>query len=167
MKVKFPTDQFRPALGSCCCLMDGLLTMLKKPQNCPISDFFDLTPKYFLVFLHYTDLEPPSTGPVSPSTNQYRSILTQYHQLSTCTNLYCCCLGITDSCTVYPGSCYLNNCVTAAGSKKAGQVHQRLVPPLAWCRGGQKGGQHEGERDNKWGEPSKLLDIILGESCCD
>ena len=43
-KVKFPTDQFRPALGSCCRL---IVTMLKKPQNCPISDFFDLYPNTF------------------------------------------------------------------------------------------------------------------------
>ena len=33
-------------------------------------------------------------------------LLTQYHQVPTSTNLYCCCLGITDSCTVYPWSCY-------------------------------------------------------------
>ena len=64
MKVKFPTDQFRLALGSCHCLMD--CHHAQKPQNCPISDFFDLTPKYFLVFLHYTDLVPPSTDPVPP-----------------------------------------------------------------------------------------------------
>ena len=44
IKVKFPTDQFRPALGSCCRL---IVTMLKKPQNCPISDFFDLYPNTF------------------------------------------------------------------------------------------------------------------------
>ena len=88
MKVKFSTDQLRPALGSCGRLVDGLLTMLKKPRNRPISDFFDLTPKYFLVFLHYTDLVPPSTDPVPPSTNQYRPILTQYHHGSTITALY-------------------------------------------------------------------------------
>ena len=73
-KVKFSTDQFRPALGSGCCSM--IVTMLEKPQNCPISDFFDLTLKYFLLLLHYTDLVPPSTDPVPPSTNQYRPILT-------------------------------------------------------------------------------------------
>ena len=84
MKVKFSTDQFRPALGSGCCL---IVTMLKKPQNCPISDFFDLTPKYFLP-QPYTDLVPPSTDPVPPSTNQYRRILTQYHHGSTITALY-------------------------------------------------------------------------------
>ena len=32
-------------------------------------------------------------------------ILTQYHQVATSTKLYCFCLGTTDSCTVYPGSC--------------------------------------------------------------
>ena len=45
IKVKFPTDQFRPALGSRGCRR--WLTMLKKPQNCPISDFFDLYPNTF------------------------------------------------------------------------------------------------------------------------
>ena len=58
---------------------------------------------------------PPFTNPVPllltrdlvPSyINQYLSILTQYHQVSTSTNLYCCCLGITDFCTVYPGCCF-------------------------------------------------------------
>ena len=49
---------------------------------------------------------PPSTDPVPSYINQYRFILTQYHQVSTSTNLYCFCLGTTDSCTVYPGSCY-------------------------------------------------------------
>ena len=70
IKVKFSTDQFRPALGSGCWLIDwSIVTMLKKPQNCPISDFFDLTPKYFLPLLPFTDLVPPSTDPVPPSTN--------------------------------------------------------------------------------------------------
>ena len=50
---------------------------------------------------------PPSTDPVPPSTNQYHSILTRYHQVSTNTNLYIFCFGITDSCTVYPGSCFI------------------------------------------------------------
>ena len=49
---------------------------------------------------------PPSTDPVPSYINQYRFILTQYHQVSTSTNLYCFCLGTTDSCTVYPGSCW-------------------------------------------------------------
>ena len=69
-------------------LFGGLLTMLKKTQNCPISDFFDLTPKYFLPLLPYTDLVPPSTDPVPPSTNQYRLQLTQYHHVSTIIALY-------------------------------------------------------------------------------
>ena len=34
-----------------------------------------------------------------------RFILTQYHQVWSSTNLYCCCLRIRDFCTVYPGSC--------------------------------------------------------------
>ena len=70
-------------------LFDWLIvTMLKKPQNCPISDFFDLTPIYFLSLLHYTDPVPPSSDPVPPSTKQYRPILTQYHHGSTITALY-------------------------------------------------------------------------------
>ena len=79
IKVKFSTDQFRPALGSGCCF--SIVTMLKKPQNCPISDFFNLTPKYFLPLLSYTDLVPPSTDPVPPSTKQYRPLLTNCHPL--------------------------------------------------------------------------------------
>ena len=43
--------------------------MLKQPQNCPISDFFNLTPEYFLPLLPYHDLVLPSTDPVPPSTN--------------------------------------------------------------------------------------------------
>ena len=49
---------------------------------------------------------PTYTDPVPSYINQYCLLLTQYHQLSTSTNLYCCWLGITDSCTVYPGSCF-------------------------------------------------------------
>ena len=85
----------------------------QKPENCPISDFFDLTPKYFLPLLPYTDLAPPSTDPVPTSTNQYRPkltimyeplppstdpvtssanrnrlLLTQYHHISTSTTPY-------------------------------------------------------------------------------
>ena len=48
---------------------------------------------------------PTYTDPVPSYINQYCLLLTQYHQVSTSTNLYCCWLGITDSCTVYPGSC--------------------------------------------------------------
>ena len=84
-KVKFSTDQFRPAPGSGCCL---IVTLLKKPQNCLISYFFDLTPIYFLSLLHYTDPVPPSSDPVPPNTKQYRPILTQYHHGSTITALY-------------------------------------------------------------------------------
>ena len=51
---------------------------------------------------------------VPPSTNQYCPILTQYHQVSTSTNLYCFCLGTTDSCTVYPGSCFLRFSVSVS-----------------------------------------------------
>ena len=60
----------------------------QKPENCPSSDLFNLTSKYFLPLLPYTDLVPPSTDPVPPSTNQYCPILTQYHHGSTITALY-------------------------------------------------------------------------------
>ena len=46
IKVKFFIDQVRPALGS----VGWLSPCSKKPQNCPISDFFNLTPKYFLPY---------------------------------------------------------------------------------------------------------------------
>ena len=90
IKVKFSSDKVRRALGSCGCSSINwlIVTMLKKPENGPISDLFNLTPKYFLPLLPYTDLVPPSTDPVPPSTNQYRPILTQYHHGSTITALY-------------------------------------------------------------------------------
>ena len=76
MKVKFPTGQVRRALGSYGCLFVRHHAQIL--EYCPISDLFNLTPKYFLPLLPYTDLVPPSTDPVQPSTNQYRPILTQY-----------------------------------------------------------------------------------------
>ena len=60
----------------------------KKPENGLSSDLFNLTPKYFLPLLPYSDLVPPSTDPVPPSANQYRPILTNYHYVSTITALY-------------------------------------------------------------------------------
>ena len=71
----------------------------------PVSTTFywPITTKYQLL--------PPSTDPVPSYINQYHSILTQYHQVSTNTNLYCCCLGITDFCIVYPGSCFTGSCI--------------------------------------------------------
>ena len=86
MKVKFPTDQFRPALGSCCCSVD--CHHAQKTSKLPYFRLFGPIPKYFLPLLPYTDLVPPSTDPVPPSTNQYRRILTQYHHGSTITALY-------------------------------------------------------------------------------
>ena len=89
-------------------LFDGLLTMLKKPQNCPISDFFDLYPNTFcpycliqtwyrLLLTQYHQVPtstaiywpcttkcqavPAHTDLVLPSTSQYRCILTKYHQV--------------------------------------------------------------------------------------
>ena len=78
------------ALGSGGCLFVLFVCLIdchhaQKPENCPISDLFNLTPKYFLPLLHYTDLVPPFTDPVPPSTNQYRPTLTQYHRVSTIT----------------------------------------------------------------------------------
>ena len=86
IKVKFPTDQFRPALGSCCCSVD--CHHAQKTSKLPYFRLFRPIPKYFLPLLPYTDLVPPSTDPVPPSTNQYRRILTQYHHGSTITALY-------------------------------------------------------------------------------
>ena len=71
VKVKFSTDQFRPALGSGGC---SIVTMLKKPQNCPISDFFDLYPNTFC--------------PYCLIQTWYRLLLTQYHQVPTSTTIY-------------------------------------------------------------------------------
>ena len=85
IKVKFPTDQFRPALGSCCRL---IVNHAQKTSKLPYFRLFRPIPKYFLPLLPYTDLVPPSTDPVPPSTNQYRRILTQYHHGSTITALY-------------------------------------------------------------------------------
>ena len=68
------------ALGSGGCLFVDC-HHAQKPENCPISDLFNLTPKYVLALLPFTDLVPPSTDPVPPSTNQYRPKLTQYHHV--------------------------------------------------------------------------------------
>ena len=68
--------------------VDCRLWPCSKTSKLPFSDFFDLTPKYFLPLLPYTDLVPPSTDPVPPSTNQYRPKLTQCHHVSTITALY-------------------------------------------------------------------------------
>ena len=87
-----------------------VVTMLKKPQNCPISDFFILTPKYFLPYcliltwnrlLLYHQVPnstwpstityqpvPPYTDPLPPRTNQDRPILTHFHQVPTNTAPY-------------------------------------------------------------------------------
>ena len=48
-------------------------------------------------------LQPPSTDPVPSYINQYHSIMTQYHQVSIRTNLYCCCLGLQTSAQFTPG----------------------------------------------------------------
>ena len=98
--------------------------------------------EYFLPLLPYTDLVPPSTDPVPPSTIQYHSILTQYHQVSTSTNLYCCCLGITDSCTVYPWSCFDCCCAQKKSSHldasmavdaKMSFLHRAFFVLMLWC----------------------------------
>ena len=101
-------DQVRPALGS----VGWLSPCPKKPQNCPISDFFILTPKYFLPYcliltwnrllltqyhqvpnstwpstITYQPV-PPYTDPLPPRTNQDRPILTHFHQVPTNTAPY-------------------------------------------------------------------------------
>ena len=101
--------------------------MLKKPQNCSISDFFNLTPKYFLPVR--TALNWPSSAfywpsttkywPVPPSIKQYRPILTQYPQepttstalywTSTTKCIYHNFILLLDFCTVYPRSSFLKS----------------------------------------------------------
>ena len=68
------------ALGSGSCSL-FVCHHAQKPESCPISDLFNLIPKYFLPL-------PPSTDPVPPSTNQYRPILTQCHLGPTSTAFY-------------------------------------------------------------------------------
>ena len=46
---------------------------------------------------------PPSTDPAPSYIDQYHPVLTQYYDVSTSIDWECC-LGITDFCTVYPGS---------------------------------------------------------------
>ena len=66
--------------------LHSVVTMLKKTQSCPISDFFNMTSKYFLPLLPYTDLVPPSTDPVPPSTNHYRPSTTKYQPVTPSTD---------------------------------------------------------------------------------
>ena len=73
MKVKFPTDQFRLALGSCHCLMD--CHHAQKTSKLPYFRLFQPDPQILSTLMPYTDLEPPSTDPVPPSTNYYRPLL--------------------------------------------------------------------------------------------
>ena len=105
-------DQVRPALGPVGWLVGWLSPCSKKPQNCPISDFFNLTPKYFLPYcliltwnrllltqyhqvpnstwpstITYQPV-PPYTDPLPPRTNQDRPILTHFHQVPTNTAPY-------------------------------------------------------------------------------
>ena len=112
IKVKFFIDQVRPALGPVGLLVGWLSPCSKKPQNCPISDFFNLTPKYFLPYcliltwnrllltqyhqvpnstwpstITYQPV-PPYTDPLPPRTNQDRPILTHFHQVPTNTAPY-------------------------------------------------------------------------------
>ena len=83
IKVKFSTDQVRLLKDQAVVCSLFMCHHAQKPENGPISDLFNLTPKYFLLLLPYTDLVPRSTDPVPPSTNQYRPLLIQYHQVPT------------------------------------------------------------------------------------
>ena len=50
-KVKFSTDQVRPALGSGSWLVDGwIVNHAQKPENGPISDLFNLTQNTFCLY---------------------------------------------------------------------------------------------------------------------
>ena len=70
-----------------------VVTMLKKPQNCPISDFFILTPKYFLPYcliltwnrllLTQYHQVPTGTDPVPSLINHHRLILIHFHHVPT------------------------------------------------------------------------------------
>ena len=64
-EVNFFTDQVRRALGSGGCSF--VCHHAQKSENCPISDLFNLTPKYFLPLLHLL--------------TWYSLLLTQYHQV--------------------------------------------------------------------------------------
>ena len=105
IKVKFPTDQFRPALGSCCRL---IVNHAQKTSKLPYFRLFrpDNQILSALTVLHWPCMAfywpsitkyrqvPASTDPVLsytdplPSTNQRRPILTQYHKVSTSTAQY-------------------------------------------------------------------------------
>ena len=79
---------------------------------------------------------PTYTDPVPSYINQYCLLLTQYHQVSTRTNLYCCWLGITDSCTVYPGSCHFGH--WKCWNREWGKGHSHLLKlPFPHSRFGQ------------------------------
>ena len=95
-KVQFSTDQVRPALGSCCRLVDGLLTMLKNLKTALFQTFsiwhrilsaftalyWPSTAFYWPSTTKYQPV-PPSTDPVPSCINYYRPLLIQYHQVST------------------------------------------------------------------------------------
>ena len=58
----------------------------QKPENCPFSYLFNLTPKYFLPLQPYTDLVPPSTEPVPRhnETSFFPLAVIHYVPVTTC-----------------------------------------------------------------------------------
>ena len=111
-KVKFYTDQVRPALGSGSWLidgwMDGLLTMLKNLKTALFQTFstwhrilsaftalyWPSTAFYWPSTTKYQPV-PPYTDPVPSWINHYRLILIQCHQVPTS--------RATQGCALQPG----------------------------------------------------------------
>ena len=89
----------------------------------PVPTSTDPVPSYvnqyhsILTQCHHCQQVPTYTDPVPSCINQYHLILTQYHQAPTSiadrqplpwtAKNWECCLGITDFCTVYPGSSFV------------------------------------------------------------
>ena len=67
IKVKFPTDQFRPALGSGCCLIDWLWPCSKNLKTA--------------LFQTFSTWHPYTFCPYCIILTQYRLLVTQYHQV--------------------------------------------------------------------------------------
>ena len=93
-KCQFFYWSSQTALGSGgCSLFDCRLSPCSKTWKRPYFRLFQPDTEYFLPLLPYTDLVPPSTEPVPHIDSPWTA------------KNWECCLGITDFCTVYPGSC--------------------------------------------------------------
>ena len=103
MKVKFPTDQFRLALGSCHCLMD--CHHAQKTSKLP---YFRLFRPDTQILSGFSALYWPSTAFYWPSTTKYQPLRSHTDPVPSCINWECC-FGIRDFCTVYPGSSFWRN----------------------------------------------------------